>query len=979
MRKATSYLLLCLLLLSFSSGQLNAQFAEIETDNIKLIYADGIHSFIAPYAAQCLENSIRYHCDLWDYRLSEKITLSLYDFSDYGNAGATSIPENRISVLIAPTSHAYDASPTNERINTILNHEMVHVVALDKPAGSERFFRSIFWGKVQETSANPLSIVYDYMTSPRRSAPRWFHEGIAVFLETWMAGGLGRAQSPYDEMVFRTMVRDSTRFYSPVGLESEGTAIDFHSGINSYLYGTRFFSYLAYTYGPESLMEWTSREKGTCRYYASQFKKVYGKSLSKAWREWVDWEHEFQTSNLDSIRQYSVTPHRQLTDRALGGVSRAFYDSESNKLYAAVNYPGQVAHIAEIDMSDGSIRKVRYIKGPAMFFVTSLAYDDSSRTLFYTTDNYDFRDLASVNVVTGKHKVLQKDFRVGDIVFNRADRSVWGVRHFNGLSTLVRIPYPYAKWDQILTLPYGKDLYDIDISVDGKLLSASLGNMSGIHSLVLFNLDTLMAGSETCDTLFEFGNSSPSNFVFSPDGKRLYGSSYYTGVSNIFRYDIDLDSLDAISNAETGFFKPLPVWDDSLIVFCYTGKGFLPSVIDEETLEDVSATRYLGTMIAREHSVVRDWISESPSSIEIDSLITGSGEYHPIANLRISSLYPVVEGYKEFASYGFRLNLKEPIGYHESDMTVSYSPYSSLPYDERWHADFRYRYLEWTLSAKYNSADFYDLFGPTKTSRKGYSAGLRFNRNLVYDLPRTMDLSVGVTGYGGLERLPDYQNVATSYDKFFTSDVSLFYTNRAFSLGAVDYEKGYLWRLTTDGTYVNEEFYPRMSADLDVGVPLPIHHSSVWLRLSGGYSPSDESQPFANFFFGGFGNNWVDHQTEKRYREYYSFPGTEINYVGGTSFGRALFEWNLPPLRFRQAGGSALYCSWMRMSLFSVALSTNVHNKDIRRDLVDAGAQIDLRFQMLSHLRLTFSFGYAMAFEEGRKPSEELMFSLKVL
>ena len=37
---------------------------------------------------------------------------------------------------------------------------------------------------------------------------------------------------------------------------------------------------------------------------------------------------------------------------------------------------------------------------------------------------------------------------------------------------------------------------------------------------------------------FDFGPSVPSGFVFSPDGRYLYGSSYYTGVSNIFRYDL---------------------------------------------------------------------------------------------------------------------------------------------------------------------------------------------------------------------------------------------------------------------------------------------------------------------------------------------------------------------------------------------------------------------------------------------------------
>ena len=68
-------------------------------------------------------------------------------------------------------------------------------------------------------------------------------EGSAVFFETWMAGGLGRAQGGYDEMVFRAKVRDNQRFYSPLGLESEGTSSDFQVGANSYLYGTRFFSF----------------------------------------------------------------------------------------------------------------------------------------------------------------------------------------------------------------------------------------------------------------------------------------------------------------------------------------------------------------------------------------------------------------------------------------------------------------------------------------------------------------------------------------------------------------------------------------------------------------------------------------------------------------------------------------------------------------------------------------------------------------
>src|SRR4029078_5033497 len=79
---------------------------------------------------------------------------------------------------------------------------------------------------------------------PRVASPRWYHEGIAVFVDTWMSGGLGRAQSGYDEMVFRSMVRDDSTFFDPLGLVSAGTQIDFQTQVNSYLYGPRFMTWL---------------------------------------------------------------------------------------------------------------------------------------------------------------------------------------------------------------------------------------------------------------------------------------------------------------------------------------------------------------------------------------------------------------------------------------------------------------------------------------------------------------------------------------------------------------------------------------------------------------------------------------------------------------------------------------------------------------------------------------------------------------
>ena len=62
--------------------------------------------------------------------------------------------------------------------------------------------------------------------------------------------------------------------------------------------------------------------------------------------------------------------------------------------------------------------------------------------------------------------------------------------------------------------------------------------------------------------------------------------------------------------------------------------------------------------------------------------------------------------------------------------------------DERVHIGFNFHHWEWKLRATYNRADFYDLFGPTKTSRKGYSLGLQYNKTLLYDEPKTLNLII---------------------------------------------------------------------------------------------------------------------------------------------------------------------------------------------------------------------------------------------
>ncbi|MBW2278521.1 MAG: hypothetical protein JRF63_13590, partial [Deltaproteobacteria bacterium] len=471
-----------------------------------------------------------------------------------------------------------------------------------------------------------------------------------------------------------------------------------------------------------------------------------------------------------------------------------------------------------------------------------------------------------------------------------------------------------------------------------------------------------------------------SNFTFSPDSRFLYGSTYYTGVSNIFRFEVGREGCEAMTNTDCGFFRPIPLGNDELIVFRYTGKGFVPARIETEPLQDIKEITYFGKQIIQKHPELEDWNVGSPADVPLDSLVTERREYQSFKTIGLESVYPVVEGYKDFGALGVRVNLSDPISLNRFNFTTSYTPDSDLPSDERLHFTARFDRYNWKAGLRYNGADFYDLFGPTKTSRKGWALTGEHNKTLIYDNPRTLELAVFAGAYYDIDQLPRYQNIDVVVDELYELGAELSYENKRASLGAVDHEKGIGMSLFGGAELVEGDVIPKMLGTLDFGFELPLKNSSIWLRSSAGFAVGDLDDPFANFFFGAFGNNYVDHLAVKRYRKFYAFPGLDLQDIGGRNFAKSLLEWNLPPFRFRRVGTPAFYVTYARASLFAAGIGTNFgEDSDVRSQVADVGVQIDFRMTLLSRLKLTLSLGYAQAFENAGDSKDEFMFSLKIL
>ena len=949
----------------------------LETANLSLLYIDPLQTYLTPYVARAFENSLAFHKKQFQWEPWDRTTMLLKDFSDYGNAAALGSPSNMVLLDVAPLSLSMETFSPGERFFTLTNHELAHVAAIDVWNKRDAFWRRFLGGKPMPLQKHPESILYNFLTSPRNLTPRWYMEGSAVFFETWMAGGLGRAQGAFDEMVFRAKVRDGTRIYSPLGLESEGTSSDFMVGANSYLYGTRFFSYLALTYGPERTVEWLRRSEDSKAFYASQFKHVFGKPLDTAWDEWVAFEHGFQKANLDAIGRYPLTEVRHLSPRGLGSMSRGFVDEKNNSLIAAFRYPGRIGFLGRMDMATGKLTPLTDLDGMMLYKVTSVAFDPDSRTAFYTNQNYAFRELMAIDVDTGRKRLLLKDARIGDLAFNRADKSLWGIRHQNGFVTLVRIPAPYTSFNQVKTFRYGEILFDLDVSPDGELVSASYGTVDGKQSVKVWKRADIEQGdAENPVATLSLSPAIPENFAFTPDGKALLGTAYFTGVSNVFRFDIASGEYQALTNASTGFFRPQLRPDGSLLVYDYTGDGFNPSLIQPQARDDLAAIELLGTRVVNAHPELKQWGVGSPAKVPLDELITERGTYRPTQRMRFDAHYPIVSGYARQPAFGYYMHIADPLQFRQLSASIAVSPFK-VKGAQRLHLDVEYQTPNWKLRYWHNLADVYDLAGPVLRSRKGDAFIVSYTRPLIYDPPRQLDVFGSASAFFGLEQLPGAQNIP-SPKNLRSAEIGLRYTNTTKALGGVDHEKGIAGRIVAAADQAQGRVFPRLYGGIDIGTALPWSNSSAWIYAHAGMVGGQRLNPLAAFYFGSFRNNYVDDRPEKRYRELESFPGFEIDEIAARQFAKVTGEVNLPPIRFAEAGTAAFYLSHLRPALFAGAMATKTPDGD-GRNYYTVGGQLDLNFTIAMRLPMIFSVGAAAGFEDGHYRKTEWLASLKIM
>ena len=935
-----------------------------ESAHFKIIYRD-LHSHLVNHLLSSAENSLAQLQKIFNYQPDEKIIINTYDVSDYGFGATTTIPENYIRIEIEPLEPGYEMVPYSERFQWLISHELVHIIVNDMGSSFETSLRSVT-GKVNPDKNQPLTAFYSLLTSHNRYTPRWYQEAIAVFIETWFSGGYGRILGNFDEMYFRSLVNDNQKFAGATEIENVTSHTSILLENILYLYGTRFIAHLTNKYGSQKLYDWFSLKPD--EFYPgleSKFEKIYGLEFNTAWENFIADENEFQNSNISLIKKYPLTDYKKLSDKPFGWVTHTNYDSKNNSLLFGYHRKGELAEIQKFNLETKKSDYITTLPTPSLIQVAAVAYDESYKKLFYTTNNNQlYRDVWEYDLNSNKEKLLFKDSRIGQLTISENKHELWGIQHLSGKAILVKSKYPYSEYQSLTVFNVGDEFSDLSINRKGDLLAAVLHRSNGQQSIIISDITGLEKGNA-----FQFkvitSSGSPENPSWSLDGQFLYWNAYTNGVSNIYRYDLQTEEIISLTNTLKGFFKPIEVSKDSLVAMEFSVDGFTPVKFAISKKDKLPAINYFGQKILDKSPELYD-LNLKPAAEVIDkNLFTKEESYSALNDFSIKTFIPIVSGFQTRVVLGLFTQFNDPLLNHDLVIEAGISPFKETNYDIKFHLRLKYSYHQkLSVSIEQNAPDFFDLFNTRKRGMLGGRYTVGYNNYWIYDNPLKVKQNTELSVYRGIKFINDNLTEVKQPD-FAILKSELEIRDLRKTIGSIDWESGDLFKFSVLGYGSNPDapqFSGQLMGEWDKYFIFLTSHNVLHFKTATGYHFVNDNIPETMFFFGGFGNREIDNEPVKQFEKMFRFPGVPIYSIASDKFLKVMLENSFPPIRIPNFSIGSIDLKNINISVFSQGLYSD--SPDIDK-AVNLGAQLNILFEHWYNLESTVSAGIAKAWWRG--------------
>lgn len=418
---------------------------------------------------------------------------------------------------------------------TIGCHEMVHYVQVRQMAGIPKTAEAVF----------------GYLLSPEIGLDSWFWEGIAVYYETRLQGGVGRLGSAFHRGVFEAYA--SAHDLREADLSELTRRVPF---TGAYLTGSHFVDWLVEKYGEGRLWDVIERQADEVAFFlgvSGRFFNVYGKSLAGLY---VDFAAETKASlpkrarpndqrkvrTLDMHARYVVAPD---------GTEAWIHQGMDTPLRLVIAAPtGET--IVERNLID--VLPFRDLVAPTIYDVSGLSFTADSKTLaFVVVDRgktFNESRLARFDVPSRSFEIAATDIRgAGGAIAPDGSRYVfakprgdrWQLASFDFATQSVRV-----------IADYGAGAYAAGprLSPDGTKIALTFQSSASAEA----NTRVLVVDAKSGAVLVRYPNGS-SDPSWVDDDALLY-TALHEGRMQIFRATLSTSAISRVSDVPHLAFSP---------------------------------------------------------------------------------------------------------------------------------------------------------------------------------------------------------------------------------------------------------------------------------------------------------------------------------------------------------------------------------------------------------------------------------------
>ena len=545
---------------------------QIETKHFFINFHPGTEN-TAKVLAKIAEEVYPAITSIYNHEPDTKVSLIIKDYGDYSN-GASYYYDNKIEIWA--TALDFDLRGTHNWLRNVFTHEFTHLIQLQTSMKFGRKVPAFYLQWMNYESERRPDVLYGFPNVlvsypiPGTSIPAWFAEGVAQY---------NNPDLKYDywdshrDMILRMYaLSDSLLSWGDMGTFGKNSL----GNESSYNAGFSLIQYISDKYGFDKVRDISYQMSSPLQFNLDgAIEKVLGKTGIELYNEWKYYIIHDYKRRTETIAKNVVTG-KIIASEGFANFYPVF-SPDNKKIVYTSNKKFDYFSWSSLYLYDIETKKEEQIK----FGVKSeLSFSQDGNLIYYSklnspnTRDESYYDIYCYNINKKEERRITENLRAyAPSVSNDGNKIVF-LSQIDGTVNIYYFDIKDNKITQLTSYKNHEQLYSPKWSNDGKKIIYCYSQKDE-RDIYLLDVD-----SRNIEPLIKNGHDN-RNPVFSKDGKYIYFSSNLTGIFNIFKYDLQTNLLEQLTNVLGGAFMPSVNDSGDIVYSLYHFGGFKIALIKQ--------------------------------------------------------------------------------------------------------------------------------------------------------------------------------------------------------------------------------------------------------------------------------------------------------------------------------------------------------------------------------------------------------------